>query len=60
MNSATLEGHQGAVEAIGVMRALSISEDQDDIVATGAADGTIRIWKRHIKNDTEGKRYLTD
>ncbi|KAI7853664.1 quinon protein alcohol dehydrogenase-like superfamily [Circinella umbellata] len=53
VNSATLEGHQGAVEAIGVMRSLSISKDQDDIVATGAADGTIRIWKRHIKNDTE-------
>ncbi|KAI9497334.1 WD40-repeat-containing domain protein [Zychaea mexicana] len=58
VNSATLEGHQGAVEAIGCMRARSIAADQGDIIATGATDGTIRIWKRHIKSDTEDQLTL--
>ncbi|KAI8140023.1 WD40-repeat-containing domain protein [Fennellomyces sp. T-0311] len=58
INSATLEGHQGAVEAIGCMRSSSIAADQDDLIATGAADGTIRVWKRHIKSDTEDEVSL--
>lgn len=52
INSATLEGHTGAVETIACMRAHSI-EGETDMIITGSADGTIRIWeRREIDADT--------
>ncbi|GAA5816810.1 hypothetical protein MFLAVUS_010344 [Mucor flavus] len=53
INSATLEGHTGAVETIACMRAHSI-EGETDMIITGSADGTIRIWeRREIDADTD-------
>lgn len=53
VNSATLEGHTGAVEAIGCLRSRSIS-GTTDLFATGSADGTIRIWERKVVDDANG------
>ncbi|KAI7885696.1 WD40 repeat-like protein [Lichtheimia hyalospora FSU 10163] len=50
VNSATLEGHTGAVEAIGCLRSRSIP-GTTDLFATGSADGTIRIWERREVDD---------
>lgn len=46
VHSATLEGHTGAVEAIGCLRAHTLI-DETDLIATGSADGSIRVWTRH-------------
>ncbi|KAG2212240.1 hypothetical protein INT47_001599 [Mucor saturninus] len=45
VNSATLEGHTGAVETIACMRAQSI-EGETDMIITGSSDGKIRVWER--------------
>lgn len=50
-----MQGHSGAVEAIGVMRTLKYV-DGPDLIATGSADGTIRIWERKVVDDTHGKK----
>ncbi|KAI9473864.1 MAG: WD40-repeat-containing domain protein [Benjaminiella poitrasii] len=52
INSATLEGHTGAVETIACMRARSI-EEETDMIITGSADGTIRIWERRIVDESK-------
>lgn len=54
INSATLQGHSGAVETIGVMRALKYIDGSPDLIATGSADGTIRIWEREVIDDAHG------
>ncbi|KAI8394027.1 WD40-repeat-containing domain protein [Radiomyces spectabilis] len=51
VNSATLQGHTGAIETLGCMRASVIDTDKD-LIATGSADGTIRIWERTVVDDT--------
>ncbi|KAK4519809.1 uncharacterized protein ATC70_010051 [Mucor velutinosus] len=50
INSATLEGHTGAVETIACMRAHSI-EGETDTIITGSSDGTIRVWERRVVDD---------
>lgn len=53
-----MEGHTGAVETIACMRAHSI-EGETDMIITGSADGTIRIWeRREIDADTGKKKSL--
>ncbi|KAF7721057.1 Elongator subunit elp2, partial [Apophysomyces ossiformis] len=51
IHAATLEGHTGAVEVVTCMRAQSIDVDTD-LIITGSADGTIRVWERRVANDT--------
>ncbi|KAI9020993.1 quinon protein alcohol dehydrogenase-like superfamily [Phycomyces nitens] len=57
INSATLTGHTGAVETIACMRGHSIKGDTD-LLATGSADGTIRIWERRIIDESNGNIRL--
>ncbi|CAG8580109.1 9871_t:CDS:10 [Paraglomus occultum] len=54
VSSAVLLGHSGSINTLGVVRARSILTERD-IVATGSADGTIKIWERTIENETEDK-----
>ncbi|KAI8992458.1 WD40-repeat-containing domain protein [Pilobolus umbonatus] len=54
INSATIEGHTGAVETIACMRASSIKTEKD-LFVTGSSDGTIRIWEREIVDDSTDK-----
>lgn len=56
VNSATLEGHTGAVEAVGCLRSRSIP-GTSDLFATGSADGTIRIWERREADDANGNYH---
>ncbi|OAD68764.1 hypothetical protein PHYBLDRAFT_117063 [Phycomyces blakesleeanus NRRL 1555(-)] len=51
INSATLTGHTGAVETVACMKGHCIMGDTD-LLATGSADGTIRIWERRILDDS--------
>lgn len=53
INSATLEGHTGAVETIACMRAHSI-EGETDTIITGSSDGTIRVWERRVIDKNTG------
>ncbi|RUS29085.1 WD40-repeat-containing domain protein [Jimgerdemannia flammicorona] len=50
VNSATLTGHTGGIDAIGCMRAPSIA-GEPDLLATGSGDGTIRVWERRVVDD---------
>ncbi|KAF9161161.1 Elongator subunit elp2 [Actinomortierella ambigua] len=43
--SAVIEGHTGSVITLGVLKARSITTDTD-LIATGSADGSIKIWER--------------
>ncbi|KAG9286739.1 hypothetical protein G9A89_012289 [Geosiphon pyriformis] len=52
VNSAVLIGHTGAINTLGVVRGRSILGTKD-LVVTGSADGTIKIWQRSIENDLE-------
>ncbi|CAJ0647157.1 15946_t:CDS:2 [Entrophospora sp. SA101] len=52
VNSAALESHVGSVNTLGLLRAKSILVDKD-LIATGSADGTVKIWERTIINDTQ-------
>jgi elongator complex protein 2 len=54
INSATLEGHTGAVETIACMRAHSI-EGETDTIITGSSDGTIRVWERRVIDENTGR-----
>ncbi|KAG0231955.1 Elongator subunit elp2 [Actinomortierella wolfii] len=45
--SAVLEGHTGSVITLGVVKARSITTDVD-LITTGSADGTIKIWERKV------------
>ncbi|RAL07738.1 Elongator subunit ELP2 [Aspergillus homomorphus CBS 101889] len=44
----TLAGHTGSVNTIAVAEGL-------DIVASGAADGTVKIWKVHAHGEAKGE-----
>ncbi|ORE02149.1 WD40 repeat-like protein [Rhizopus microsporus var. microsporus] len=57
INSATMEGHTGALETIACMRAHSI-ETETDIIITGSSDGTIRVWERRVVDDGSALSYL--
>ncbi|CAG8595652.1 10091_t:CDS:10 [Ambispora leptoticha] len=52
VNSAVLLGHEGAIATVGVMRAKSILVEKD-LIATGSADGRIKIWERTIDNEQD-------
>ncbi|CAM0135097.1 unnamed protein product [Umbelopsis sp. WA50703] len=51
INSATLTGHNGAIDTLACMRSLSIDNSEGDLVATGSGDGTIKIWRRTIQDE---------
>ncbi|CAO3596910.1 unnamed protein product [Absidia cylindrospora] len=54
VNSATLEGFTGAVEAIATLHAEKVADESKDLIALGSADGKIRIWERSIQDqDTD-------
>ncbi|CAO3634423.1 unnamed protein product [Mucor hiemalis] len=63
INSATLEGHTGAVETIACMRAHSV-EGETDMIVTGSSDGTIRVWERREidgdKDSVECKQIINN
>lgn len=42
----TLEGHTGSVNAIAVA-------EGTDVIATGAADGTVRIWRINVEGESQ-------
>lgn len=49
----TLEGHTGSVNALAVA-------DGSDVVATGAADGTVRTWRLNVNAQGELKSELLE
>ncbi|KAG0186400.1 Elongator subunit elp2 [Apophysomyces sp. BC1034] len=54
IHAATMQGHTGAVEIVACMRAQSIDADTD-LIVTGSADGTMRVWERRIIDETAGR-----
>ncbi|ORZ19804.1 WD40-repeat-containing domain protein [Absidia repens] len=58
INSATLEGFTGAVEAIATMHAEKVADESKDLIALGSADGKIRIWERSIQDQDTALSYL--
>ncbi|KAI8338158.1 WD40-repeat-containing domain protein [Chlamydoabsidia padenii] len=50
INSATLEGFTGAVEAIATLHAEKVADGTKDLIVIGSADGKLRIWERSVKD----------
>ncbi|OZJ05779.1 hypothetical protein BZG36_01299 [Bifiguratus adelaidae] len=57
INSALLEGHTAAIDALACMRARSITSDSD-LIATGSGDGTVKIWRRTVQSDEKDQVEL--
>lgn len=54
VNSATLEGFKGAVEAIATLHTEKVADKTKDLIVVGSADGKIRVWERSVKDQDTG------